>query len=116
MGYKVIWAHSTARSLRIAPAREEAKVMNSFLKNCLRFTSVFAICAAFATPLFADHGEDPLSFQPDLLADAPAVPDFSIENPAPLVWTDHKNHPERDLWTDYTYKVINTVFDQLDSV
>lgn len=63
----------------------------------------------------ADAGEDPLSIQPELLAAAPQVPDFKIENPHALEWKDEDN-PERELWTDYMFKVINSTFNDLDQV
>ena len=55
----------------------------------------------------------PDALQAELLSVAPQLPAYTISDRFPIAW-ENSNHPERTLWSEYAYSVINQYFDQLD--
>lgn len=85
--------------------------------SLILIVAAVAVAARFAVA--DDQGGDQdtpswLALQQELAAVAPQVPAYAISDRLPLAW-ESSSHPERELWSQYEYSVINTVFDQLDA-
>jgi hypothetical protein len=64
----------------------------------------------------ADDPPPPPSWQVlqnDLLAAAPQLPPYTIDNRVAAAW-ENKKHPEREMWSEYSYTVINQYLDELE--
>ena len=83
------------------------------MKN-LRFAilAMGIMAAANVGPSAYADSSDAITLQQELLSVAPKVSAFSIHDALPLEW--ERNHPERKLWSDYEYSVINDYFDELN--
>jgi hypothetical protein len=77
-------------------------------------------CAITTRVTRADSPSDTPSPQPswevlqqELLSQAPSLPAFEPANRVAASW-ESKDHPEREMWSQYSYTVINEYLDELD--
>jgi hypothetical protein len=54
-----------------------------------------------------------MAMQSELLSAAPQVQPYLILDSFPIAWESPK-YPERKMWSEYTYSVVNQYFDELD--
>jgi hypothetical protein len=62
---------------------------------------------------FADQEAGSSDLQAELQNEAPVVDPYVIESPVPIAW-ESPHRPEAKLWSEYSYRVINQYFDELD--